>query len=199
MKTDPEPMRIDPEPMRDDLVRLLQGPRPAAAAVLPLIEGLEAQSPCDLNRPLDLERLTGVWELRWSSGRQPYLQPQPWLENLQVLRPARGAGLNLLRGRGPLAGFGGVAVEAALTLAPPQRVQVRFCRGGWIGPAIGPLQARLFRQVQQTFPAWLDITVLDERLRLCRGNTGTVFALLRRQDLDPAVLLPAPGETAAAP
>ncbi|MEB3238857.1 MAG: PAP/fibrillin family protein, partial [Cyanobacteriota bacterium] len=82
---------------------------------------------------------------------------------------------------------------------PPQRVQVRFCRGGWIGPAVGPLQARLFREVQQTFPAWLDITVLDDRLRLCRGNTGTVFALLRRQDMDPAVVLPTPGETAAAP
>lgn len=192
-------MKTDPEPMHDALVQLLQGPRPATAAVLPLIERLEAEFPCDLNRPRDLEQLTGVWELRWSSGRQPYLQPQPWLENLQVLRPSVGAGLNLLRGRGPLGALGGVAVEAALTLEPPRRVQVRFRRGGWIGPAVGPFQTRLLTTVKQSFPAWLDITVLDDRLRLCRGNTGTVFALLRRQDLDPAVVLPTPGETAAAP
>jgi hypothetical protein len=37
--------------------------------------------------------------------------------------------------------------------------------------------------VQQSFPAWLDITVLDDELRICRGNAGTVFALLRRRDL----------------
>jgi len=185
--------------MHDELVTLLKGSRPATAAVLPLIEQLESLAPCDLNRPLDRQRLTGVWELRWSSGRQAYLQPQPWLENLQVLRPSVGAGLNLLRGRGPLAAFGGVAVEAALTLEPPRRVQVRFRRGGWIGPAIGPFQARLLTAVQQSFPAWLDITVITEQLRLCRGNTGTVFALLRRHDLDPANLLPDPGETTPAP
>lgn len=187
------------EPLHDALVRLLQGPPPAPGAVLPLIEGVEALTPCDLSRPRDQELLTGVWELRWSSGRQAYLQPQPWLENLQVLRPSVGAGLNLLRGRGPLAVVGGVAVEADLSLEPPRRVQVRFRRGGWIGPTVGPLQARLLTAVQQSFPAWLDITVLTEQLRLCRGNTGTVFALLRRQDLDPADLLPTPGETGSAP
>jgi len=37
--------------------------------------------------------------------------------------------------------------------------------------------------VKQRFPAWLDITVLDEQLRVCRGNAGTLFALLRRDDL----------------
>ena len=40
------------------------------------------------------------------------------------------------------------------------------------------------RAVKQSFPAWLDITVLDEQLRICRGNAGTIFALLRRDDLE---------------
>jgi len=181
--------------MHDQLVRLLEGVRPPDDVVLPLIERLEAATPCDLESPGDLELLTGAWELRWSSGRQAYLQPQPWLENLQVLRPSVGAGLNLLRGRGPLGALGGVAVEAALPLEPPRRVQVRFRRGGWIGPAVGPFQTRLLTTVKQSFPAWLDITVLSRQLRLCRGNTGTIFALLRREDLDPADLLPSPGKT----
>lgn len=185
-------------PMHDQLVRLLEGARPPDEEVLPLIERLEAARPCDLNRPGDQELLTGVWELRWSSGRQAYLQPQPWLENLQVLRPSLGAGLNLLRGRGPLGALGGVAVEAALTLEPPRRVQVRFRRGGWIGPAVGAFQTRLLTTVKQSFPAWLDITVLSRQLRLCRGNTGTIFALLRREDLEAGELLPALGRNVAA-
>jgi hypothetical protein len=43
--------------------------------------------------------------------------------------------------------------------------------------------------VQQPFPAWLDITVLDGELRVCRGNAGTLFALLRRPDLNLQELL----------
>jgi hypothetical protein len=39
------------------------------------------------------------------------------------------------------------------------------------------------RSVNQSFPAWLDITVLDQHLRVCRGNAGTLFALTRRNDL----------------
>ena len=45
------------------------------------------------------------------------------------------------------------------------------------------------RQVQQSSPAWLDITVLDEQLRICRGNAGTIFALLKRDDLNPSDFL----------
>jgi hypothetical protein len=62
-------------------------------------------------------------------------------------------------------------------------VSVRFERGGWLGPRWGDQRLELFRQVKQSFPAWLDITVLDQDLRVCRGNAGTLFALLRRQDL----------------
>ena len=39
------------------------------------------------------------------------------------------------------------------------------------------------RKVQQSTPAWLDITVLDEQLRICRGNAGTTFVLLKRNGL----------------
>jgi hypothetical protein len=62
-------------------------------------------------------------------------------------------------------------------------VQVRFQRGGWRGPLLGGTRLQLQREVQQGFPAWLDITVLSQELRLCRGNAGTIFALLRRPDL----------------
>lgn len=130
-----------------------------------------------------------MWELRWSSSQQPYLAVAPWLENLQCLAPSQGRGMNLLRLPGPLSSLAGIAVEAAVSIqtkdptTPLQRVEVRFQRGGWLGPSLGNSRLQWLRRVSQSFPAWLDITVLDEELRVCRGNAGTVFALLRRHDL----------------
>lgn len=181
---------------RAELLALLQ---PGAQAVDParvraLIETLERSQPADLSRDRDL--LTGVWELRWSSSRLPYLAVAPWLENLQILDPGRGRGMNLLRLTGPLGPVAGIAVQAELTLVsasegqPAQRVGVRFQRGGWLGPRLGDRRLSLLREVNQSFPAWLDITVLDDRLRVCRGNAGTLFALLRRTDLRLEDLLP---------
>jgi hypothetical protein len=191
----------DPQEQRRRLLQLLrQEPRGAAnrcsAEILQLITALESTQPADLAAAGALSQLEGVWELRWSSSRQPYLAVGPWLENLQCLAPSQGRGMNLLRLPGPLAFLAGIAVEAAIVLpqprssepaggqrAPQQRVDVRFQRGGWLGPSLGGRRWQWLRSVRQSFPAWLDITVLDHELRLCRGNAGTLFALLRRTDL----------------
>ncbi len=185
----PQTAEAEPQAVRRQLLALLQPGAPAAPAerVRALIEALERSQPADLNR--DRHLLAGVWELRWSSSRLPYLAVAPWLENLQILDPERGRGMNLLRLSGPLGPLAGIAVQAELTLVPAsegqlaQRVGVRFLRGGWLGPQLGQRRLNLFREVQQSFPAWLDITVLDQQLRVCRGNAGTLFALLRRNDL----------------
>lgn len=154
-----------------------------------LIASVEREQPADLRR--DTPQLEGVWELRWSSSSLPYLATAPWLTNLQVLSPSRGQGMNLLRLAGPLGDLAGIAVRAAIAVEPQeaadqpsQRVSVRFERGGWIGPTLGGQRLQLLREVRQSFPAWLDITVVDQELRVCRGNVGTIFALLRRPDLN---------------
>ena len=96
----------------------------------------------------------------------------------------------MLRLRGPLRALGGICVEAELKIADSTRVEVRFRQGGWIGPSLpNRQQLTLLRQVQQSTPAWLDITVLDQQLRICRGNAGTTFALLRRNDLNLSTFL----------
>ena len=201
----------DPAIQRQSLLALLrQEPRGSAnqhrSEIEHLITALERSSPADLTVPGALEQLEGVWELRWSSSRQPYLSAAPWLENLQCLAPSQGRGMNLLRPSGPLAGLAGIAVEAAIEGPEPalpgersggtpsrqgQRVHVRFQRGGWLGPTLGAGRLQWLRRVNQSFPAWLDITVLDDDLRICRGQAGTVFALLRRTDLAlDALMLP---------
>lgn len=194
-----------PADQRRRLLQLLrQEPRGSAnrhsAEITALITALERASPANLMAPGALEQLEGVWELRWSSSSEPYLTVGPWLENLQCLAPSQGRGINLLRPPGPLASLAGIAVEALIELQetpPGQRVAVRFRRGGWLGPPLGSRRIQLLRRVNQSFPAWLEITVLDDELRLCRGNAGTVFALLRRTDLALDALLlplaPAPG------
>ena len=190
------------EQARAELLQLLRlEPRGTAnrhgARIQELIDALERIQPADLSSPEALAQLEGVWELRWSSSRQPYLTVAPWLENLQCLAPSQGRGMNLLRLSGPIGALAGIAVEAAIAVAPAaqpprQRVEVRFRRGGWLGPALGGNRLQWLRRVNQSFPAWLDITVLDADLRICRGNAGTLFALTRRRDLNLENLLLAP-------
>ena len=77
----------------------------------------------------------------------------------------------------------GISVEADIAVVSSQRVEVRFRKGGWRGPNLpGFGRLKLQRAVDQSFPAWLDITVLDSDIRICRGNAGTTFALLRRAE-----------------
>jgi hypothetical protein len=180
-------------PPRAELLTLLRGSG-GRERIPELISQMERLQPADLRR--DTPLVEGVWELRWSSSSLPYLATAPWLTNLQVLAPSRGQGMNLLRLAGPVGELAGIAVRAAIAVDPPatpdqpsQRVSVRFERGGWLGPSLGGQRLRLLREVRQSFPAWLDITVVDEELRLCRGNAGTVFALLRRPDLSVEELL----------
>jgi hypothetical protein len=192
----PDLNHLDTAEIRHQLLPLLQAdPRGSSSVrVRALIERLERSQPADLQR--DRAWLAGVWELRWSSSALPYLAVAPWLENLQLLDPDHGRGMNLLRLAGPLGPMAGIAVQAELTLEPApqgqpsQRVGVRFRRGGWLGPRLADRRLQLLRDVNQSFPAWLDITVLDERLRVCRGNAGTLFALLRREDLQLQDFLP---------
>ena len=97
--------------MESELLALLQNAKPNRDKLDELIKVLEAAASIDLSDVEQQQQLEGVWELRWSSSKQPYLQVQPWLENLQVLMPSQGRGMNLLRLPPPLA-VAGVAVEA---------------------------------------------------------------------------------------
>ena len=182
--------KTSPPERRELLALLRQQPRGRAnrerERIKTLIQAIERSQPADLSDPTTQELLEGVWELRWSSSNQPYLTVAPWLENLQGLDPSQGKGVNLLRLTGPLGAVAGIAVQAELALDPDraQRVQVRFRRGGWVGPSLGGRRLQWLQSVQQSFPAWLDITVVDRELRICRGNAGTLFALLRRPELE---------------
>ena len=142
---------------------------------------LELEQPADLTH--QPEQLIGSWELRWSSSNQPWLKQSPGLLNLQILDPDQGRGRNILQLGGPLGQLASIQVDADISIVNQQRVNVSFKRGGWAGPSIAGHKLQLLRSIEQSFPAWLDITVLDDALRICRGNAGTIFALLKRSDI----------------
>ena len=170
---------------RDELVRLLRE-TPNSLVIPKLVSEVEDNYPADLSCDSDL--LYGG--IRWSSSTQPLLRQAPWLENLQILDPVTKRGGNILCLRGPLVAVGSVFVQADLDVINSTRVEVCFRRGGWIGPRHSGIgQIKLLKDVRQSFPAWLDMTVLDSQLRICRGNAGTTFALLRQSDKSDAEFL----------
>ena len=165
----------------NELIRRLRE-QPNDDSIPDLVVAAEANSDVDLSK--DVALLMGVWELRWSSSTQPWLKQANWLENIQVLDPVNSRGMNLLRLAGPLGAAAAVTVEAELSTDGANRVGVRFRKGGWRGPTLpGGRRLELLKTVNQAFPAWLDITALTNELRICRGNAGTTFALLKRHDM----------------
>ena len=166
---------------RDELVSILQK-NPSDPGLGQRISSLERAQAVDITR--DLSLLKGVWELRWSSSSKPWLRQTDVLENLQALDPEQKTGFNLLRLRGAFGRIGCITVQAELSVVSSSRVEVKFIKGGWVGPKLlGLGQLNVLRDIQQSFPAWLDITYLDSKLRICRGNAGTIFALLRRETI----------------
>ena len=158
-----------------------------------LITEIESKQVVDLQS--DVTLLKGVWELRWSSSTQPWLKQASWLENLQALDPDQQKGVNLLRLSGIVGSLAMIAVEAKLSVNSSNQIGVQFERGGWLGPSLrNGWRPKILSKINQSFPAWLDITFLDETLRICRGNAGTCFALLKRPDLAVTDWIPAAPE-----
>ena len=173
---------------KEQLVKLLHQ-NPKSDLIASLIDDVEY--PSKVNLQSEGELLKGVWELRWSSSTQPWLKQAAWLENLQVLDPIQQKGMNILRLSGPIGSLAVIAVEAELSINGENQVGVKFKKGGWIGPCLGNgWRPKLLKDINQSFPAWLDITALDESLRICRGNAGTCFALLKRHDLSVSDWIP---------
>ena len=129
----------------------------------------------------DIEKLKGIWELRWSSSNAPFLSYSPLIDNLQILNPTKLNAMNLLKPRG-VNGIIGTGIIAELYPLNNIRVGVKFTRAGFIGPNIGFTKLNALATIKREQRGWLDITYLSKNLRICRGDKGTVFTLIRRND-----------------
>ena len=146
-----------------------------------LTNRLEKESTVNINN--DLKNLTGIWELRWSSSSAPFLNYSPLINNLQILDPINSLGLNLLQPKG-IKSIIGTGIVAELNSISDIRIGVKFTYAGIIGPRFGSKKIKAFAKIRKEQNGWLDITFLSEKLRICRGDKGTLFVLCKINDKD---------------
>jgi len=153
--------------------------KPNSKDILSMAVKLESYS--NFNLKSDIEKLKGIWELRWSSSNAPFLSYSPLINNLQILNPSKSNAMNLLKPRG-VNGIIGTGIVADIYPLNGIRVGVKFTRAGLIGPNIGFTKLKALAQIQREQKGWLDITYLSKNLRICRGDKGTLFTLIKRND-----------------
>ena len=154
---------------------------PKSNKIVDLIKIAESQSCVDIIKQINL--LTGVWELKWSTSKSPFLNYSPLLDNLQIIDPERERALNLLR---PKVSFGklfSTNILASLEIIDQKRRNVSFKKAGIIGPKLLGKKISFLSDIRKSQKGWLDTTVLSHELRICKGYKGTTFALIKRNDL----------------
>ena len=144
-----------------------------------IAEELEKDSNFTLSS--DINMLKGIWELRWSSSKAPFLNYSPIVDNLQILDPLNLNGLNLLKPRGINAMIG-TGIVAKLRSLNEKKIGVSFTHAGIIGPNIGIRRINALTKIKKEQKGWLEITFLSKNLRICRGDKGTIFVLRRIKD-----------------
>ena len=152
---------------------------PKTRKIKNMAEELEKESKFTLN--MDIEKLKGVWELRWSSSKAPFLDYSPLVDNLQILDPLNLNGLNLLKPKG-INSIIGTGIVAKLSSLNEKKIGVSFTHAGIIGPYIGIRKINALTKIKKEQKGWLEITFLSKNLRICRGDKGTLFILRRIKD-----------------
>ena len=159
--------------LEDELLNLLLL-SPNSAKIQTFAEKLESNYNFAFSK--NRNDLQGVWELRWSSSNSPFLKYSPFIDNLQILDPMNLNGLNLLKPRG-LQSIIGTGILIKLNYINEKRVGVIFTHAGVIGPKFGRKNIKVMKSINNEQLGWLEITYLSNKLRICRGDKGTLFVL----------------------
>ena len=144
-----------------------------------LVKRLESESKFTLDN--DIFKLDGIWELRWSSSKAPFLKYSPFIDNLQILDTDSFNGMNLLKPKG-INKIIGSAILANLNKINTTRIGVIFKQAGLIGPEVYNFKIKGLINIKKEQKGWLDITYLSDRIRICRGDKGTLFILLKKNN-----------------
>ena len=144
-----------------------------------IAEELEMESDFSLSK--HVEKLKGIWELRWSSSKAPFLNYSPLFDNLQILDPFNLNGLNLIKPKA-INKIIGTGIVAKLKSLNEKKIEVRFTHAGIIGPNIGLKKLKALTRIKREQKGWLEITFLNKDLRICRGDKGTLFILRKIKD-----------------
>ena len=157
----------------DDLINLLLK-SPNSERIQTIAEQLEIDHNFSFSK--DRNDLQGVWELRWSSSNSPFLKYSPFIDNLQILDPFNLNGLNLLKPRG-IKSIIGTGILIRLYYINEKKIGVKFTHAGVIGPKFGRKNIKALKKINNEQLGWLEITYLSNRIRIYRGDKGTLFVL----------------------
>jgi PAP_fibrillin len=162
-----------------------------------MIAELEAQTPTP--NPLESPLLMGDWRLLYTTSQGILgLDRIPLTDLGEVYQAIRGDRVYNIAETKSLVGIEGiVAVAARYEASSAVRVQVKFERSilglrslmgyGSATEFIDALEAKTkFWAIDVPIPAressgsgWLEVTYLDETLRISRGNQGSIFVLVK--------------------
>ncbi|NJR31986.1 MAG: fibrillin [Chamaesiphon sp. CSU_1_12] len=171
-------------------------------AILAAITELESRNPHPRPLTTAIDLLAGNWRLLYtSSGSLLGIDKFPLVklgDIYQCIRPTTSAVYNIAEVTSLLPGLDGlVAIVAKFTPVNECRVNVRFNRSviglqrfiDYSDPdtLIDSIEnGRKFTAIdlpinrpEDKSPAWLEVTYLDETLRISRGNEGSVFVLTK--------------------
>ena len=159
--------------LEDELLNLLLK-SPNSKKIQAIAEQLEFDQNFSFSK--DRNKLQGIWELRWSSSKSPFLKYSPLIDNLQFLDPHNLYGLNLLKPRG-MKSIIGTGILIRLNYLNEEKIGVKFTHAGVIGPKFGGRNMKAMNEINNEQVGWLKITFLSKRVRICRGDKGTLFVL----------------------
>lgn len=142
-----------------------------------LIRQVEATNPSA--SPGTDPNLSGVWDMIYTTSTSILGVKSPsFLRSKRIVQELNGVELTARNAEffkfGPLTVEN--AVEAKLTPTAPNRFDVNFTRF---------VIARFIKvnvEKNNRFRGWLEVSYLDEDLRISRGNEGNVFVLVKRDD-----------------
>ena len=157
----------------DDLLNLILK-SPNSGRIQAIAEHLEIDHNFSFSK--NRNDLQGVWELRWSSSKSPFLKYSPFFDNLQIFDPFNSNGLNLLKPRG-IKSIIGTGISIRLFYINEKKIGVKFTHAGVIGPRFGRKNIKAMKEINNEQLGWLEITYLSNRIRICRGDKGTLFVL----------------------
>ena len=127
----------------DDLLNLLLK-SPNSGRIQSIAEQLEFDSNFAFSK--NRNDLQGVWELRWSSSKSPFLKYSPFIDNLQILDPFNLNGLNLLKPRG-IKSIIGTGILVRLYYINEKKIGVKFTHAGVIGPKFGRKNIKVMKEI----------------------------------------------------
>tara|TARA_B100000989_G_scaffold239811_1_gene186688 strand:- start:96 stop:638 length:543 start_codon:yes stop_codon:yes gene_type:complete len=161
--------------LEDELLSLLIK-SPNSEKVKDIAEQLESDDNFSFSKNRD--DLQGIWELRWSSSNSPFLKYSPFIDNFQILDPFNLNGMNLLKPRG-INSIIGSGILIRLNYLNEKKIGVKFTHAGVIGPKFLGKKIKVINDINNEQVGWLEITYLSNRLRICRGDKGTLFVLIK--------------------